>query len=129
VWSPDGREIAFVTERFSSDLASLTFGPCQLALLDVSSGAVRPLPAIDAAKHVNPQWSGDGRSLYFISDPGGVSNVYRLDLSSRSIHRISHVPGGVAGLAPTSPALSVARDTLAMASGRTGSKCIAVRRI
>ena len=80
VWSPDGREIAFVTDRYSTDLASLTFGPCQLAVLDISSGAIRALPAIDAAKHVNPQWSGDGRSLYFISDPDGISNVYRLDL-------------------------------------------------
>ena len=71
-------------------------------------------PRLDAAKHVNPQWSGDGRSLFFISDPGGISNVYRLDLASGGIYQISHAPGGVAGLAPTSPALSVARDAPVM---------------
>ena len=114
VWSPDGQQIAFVTDRYSTDLDSLTFGPCQLALLDVSSGAIRALPAIEAAKHVNPQWSGDGRSLYFISDPDGVSNVYRLDLASGSVYQISDSPGGVAGLAATSPALSVARETPVM---------------
>jgi hypothetical protein len=113
-WSPDGREIAFVTDRYSTDLASLTFGPCQLAVLDIASGAVRALPSIEAAKHVNPQWSGDGRSLYFISDPGGLSNVYRLDLGSGGVYQISDSPGGVAGLAATSPALSVARDTPVM---------------
>jgi Tol biopolymer transport system component len=114
VWSPDGREIAFVTDRYSTDLASLTFGGGQLALLDVSSGALRALPAIDAAKHVNPQWSQDGRSLFFISDPGGVSNVYRLDLGSGGVFQTSDAHGGVTGLAPTSPALSVARDAPVM---------------
>jgi len=114
VWSPDGHEIAFVTDRYSTDLASLTFGPCQLAVLDISSGAIRALPAIDAAKHVNPQWAGDGRSLYFISDPDGVSNVYRIDLGSGSVYQISDAPGGVAGLAATSPALSVARESPVM---------------
>jgi Tol biopolymer transport system component len=114
VWSPDGRELSFATDRYSTDLALLTFGPSQLAVIDISSGAIRALPAIEAAKHVNPQWSGDGRSLYFISDPGGISNVYRLDLTSGGIYQISSAPGGVVGLSSTSPALSVARDTPAM---------------
>jgi hypothetical protein len=114
VWSPDGRQLSFVTDRYSTDLASLTFGPCQLAVLDISSGAIRALPAIESAKHVNPQWSGDGGSLYFISDPGGISNVYRLDLTSGGIYQISNSTSGVVGLSPTSPALSVARDTPAM---------------
>ena len=79
----------------------------------------RPAPSVrflrlKRAKHVNPQWSEDGHSLYFISDPGGISNVYRLDLASGGIYQISQAPGGVAGLAPTSPALSVARDAPVM---------------
>jgi hypothetical protein len=114
VWAPDGRHIAFVTDRFSTDLSSLTFGPCQLAVLDTASGTIRALPAIGAAKQVNPQWSKNGDSLYFVSDPGGLSNVYRLDLMSGGVYKISDSPGGVAGLASTSPALSVARDAPVM---------------
>lgn len=114
-WSPDGQQIAFVTERFSSDLSTMRFGSCELALIDVSSGAVRAIPAVEAAKHMNPQWAGDGDSLYFVADPTGVSNVYRVEIESGDIYRISAVPGGVTGLAPTSPALSVARDAPVMA--------------
>lgn len=109
-WSPDGQHIAFATDRFSSDLSLLSFGRCELAIADVASGTVRALPAVEGAKHLNPQWSSDGQSLYFISDPRGISNVYRLDIAPGALYQITDVPGGVTGLAPTSPALSVARD-------------------
>lgn len=109
-WSPDGRRLAFVTDRFSTDLSTLRFGALELALADVASGDIRRLPAIDAATHLNPQWSADGESLYFVSDPEGIRNVFRLDLRSGVVHAITDVSGGVAGLTATSPALSVARS-------------------
>jgi hypothetical protein len=114
-WSPDGERIAFATDRFSSDLPSLAFGRCELATIDLASGVVRAVPAIEGAKHLNPQWGADGDSLYFVSDPDGVSNVYRLDVTSGVVTQVTDVPGGVAGLASTSPALSVARDAPALA--------------
>src|SRR3712207_7563255 len=44
-WSPDGRTIAFVTDRGeATDFGRLTYGPMQIALLDVGTGAVRVLP-------------------------------------------------------------------------------------
>ena len=44
-WSHDGRSIAFVTERYSSDLRALQFGRPRLAILDVKTGSVRPAVA------------------------------------------------------------------------------------
>jgi Tol biopolymer transport system component len=114
-WSPDGRSLAFVTDRFSTDLSSLRFGNFELAIVDVGSGAIRAVRAIPAARHGNPQWAADGESLYFLSAPDGVSNVFRVHLQSRRVRQITAVRGGVTGLTPTSPALSAARGVPAIA--------------
>ena len=52
-------------------------------------------------KHINPQYSPDGRSLFFISDQDGFQDVYRLDLNSGDVRRITKVATGVSGI-PTS---------------------------
>lgn len=115
VWSPDGKRIAFVTDRFSTELSTLTFGPSQLAMVDVPSGKVQPVSTLRDSFHSNPQWSADGASLFFVADPDGIANVYRVDVASGLVAQVTNVAGGVAGLTPTSPVLSVARDANAMA--------------
>ena len=82
-WSPDGRTIAFSTDRFSSSLETLSFGNFRLARIDVESRAISELPSVPDAKNIDPHWSRDGSSLYFIADAGQVSNVYRLDPRGR----------------------------------------------
>jgi Tol biopolymer transport system component len=114
-WSPDGRQIAFATERFTSRLEPVAIGQPGLALMDVATGEVRQLEVFERARHVNPQWSPDGTALYFVADPGGISHVYRLDLATSEAVQLSNEPGGVTGLAETSPALSAAHDVDALA--------------
>ena len=58
-WSPDGRSLAFVTDRFTTDTADLAAGPYRLALLDLASGAIPaatvPIPAaLTNSLRVNP---------------------------------------------------------------------------
>src|SRR6266550_4371439 len=111
-WSPDGKSIAFSTDRFETSIDSLTYGQYQLALIDVSGGApgqITRLPYFKGAKHINPQWSPDGKSVYFIGDPGGISNVFRISLVDGAITQITNVFSGVSGITSLSPALSVAQ--------------------
>ena len=116
-WSPDSRRIAFVTDRFTSDLESLHMGPPQLAIADGDTGAIERVPAFAAARHINPHWSPDGQSLYFISDPDGIPNVYRLALAHGTTERITAVATGVSGITPSSPALSVSSGSGRESSG------------
>jgi WD40-like Beta Propeller Repeat len=107
-WSPDGSRIAFVTDRFTTKLPVLASGAYTLALLDPGSGAIERIQTFDEAKSINPQWSGDGNSLYFIADPFGVSNIFSFDLASRSVRQITNLDTGVSGITDISPAISVA---------------------
>ena len=107
-WSPDGARIAFVTDRFTSSLETFRFGAPTLATLDLTSREIEALPAMAAAKAITPQWSEDGGALYFVSDPDGVNDVFRLELASGGVRRITRTIGGVMGLTATSPALSIA---------------------
>jgi hypothetical protein len=108
-WSPDGRTLAFATDRFTSDLRTLRLGASRLAFLDVASGAIRAAPAMPGAKHIDPAWAPDGESVYLVADPGGVSNVFRLDLACASFFQVTDVETGVSGATRLSPALSVAQ--------------------
>jgi Tol biopolymer transport system component len=113
-WSHDGRRIAFVTESVASDLPTLRVGPPRLAVVELTSGDVRAIDGVGAT-HLNPHWSADDRQLYFIGDPGGVANVFRIDLGSRAIDQITNVATAVSGITPTGPALSVSQDEQALA--------------
>jgi Tol biopolymer transport system component len=110
-WSPDGSRIAFVTDRFSIGLTSLLFGDYQLALMDPTTGAVEEVPGFPAGKHINPDWSPDGKSLYFISDQNGISNIYRLEVASGDLFQVTNLYTGVSGITALSPAMSVASET------------------
>jgi Tol biopolymer transport system component len=114
-WSPDGRTIAFVTDRFSSDLSILSIGDFQIALMDPYTGDIERVRGFLGAKHINPQWSPDSKSLFFMSDRNGISNVYRVDLASEEIYQVTNLYTGVSGITAVSPALSIAQGTGHMA--------------
>ena len=105
-WEPDGHRLAFTTDRFTSDPDTLTFGSLRLALVDVDSGTIAEVPAFAAGKHISPQWSPDGRSLYFISDCDGMSNLYRVELAANVVTRLSVAMTGLSGMTASSPVLS-----------------------
>jgi Tol biopolymer transport system component len=116
-WSPDGSRIAFVTDRFTTGISSLLYGDYRLALLDPTTAGIQPVEGFAEGKHINPQWTPDGQSLYFVSDRNGISNVYRSDLATGELSQVTNLYGGVSGITALSPTMSVAALTGEVAVG------------
>jgi WD40 repeat protein len=110
-WSPDGKSLAFATDRFTTQLGDLKIGNYRLALMDVQSGRITPLPGFENAKNINPQWSPDGANIYFLSDRDGITNIYKLSVGSGHVTQITNLYGGVSGITAISPALSSSLDS------------------
>ncbi len=110
VWSPDDSQIAFATdEGEGTDVNKLIFAPLRLAILNVTTGQVT-VPPGQNGMNISPQWSPDSRSLLFVSDRTGISNIYRMDLATGESVRLTDLLTGVSGLVPESPCLSLSKD-------------------
>ena len=110
VWSPDDARIAYTTDAGEgTDVRKLIFAPLRLAVLDVQTGKVTVPPGQNGT-NISPQWSPDGRSLLFVSDRTGISNIYRMDLATGESVRLTDLLTGVSGLVPESPCLSLSKD-------------------
>lgn len=113
-YSDDGRYIAFITDQNAiqknKEEGAFVFGSFRPALYDMGSESITLLPYFRDSKHINPLFSFDGSSLYYISDRDGASNIYRLDLKTRLNYQVTNVATGVSGISELSPAMSIADD-------------------
>jgi Tol biopolymer transport system component len=111
-WTPDGRELVWVTDRFSSDLDALSFGNYRIAAMTVADRQARPFAGFATGRNTNPEFAADG-TLYFIATPDGIPNVYRQGRTG-SASKVTNVVSGVSGITPLTPAISAAAKAPAL---------------
>lgn len=111
-FSPDGQTIAFTSDRgASTSFQDLRFSQLQLATISVHGGPVTVYSPFPNAKEINPQYTPDGKALLFVSNQDGFSDVYRLELATGAVTRVTKVATGVSGITETSPAITVSQTT------------------
>ncbi|MEK6371167.1 MAG: protein kinase [Acidobacteriota bacterium] len=81
-WSPDGKSIAFSSDRS---------GAMNLWLLD-AGGRTRPITR-RAGSDYQPNWSPDARALAFFSGRGGALDVWRVDIGTGEMTQLTHGEG------------------------------------
>ncbi len=128
VWSPDGRRIAFTTDRGpGTDLEKLAFRQPVIGIYDLDQGAITLLPE-QRGKNINPQWSPDGRAIAYISDRTGISNIFLQELegagppadtsgaqatgeaAAGTVYQLTNLLTGVTGIVEAQPAFSWSAD-------------------
>ncbi len=70
-WSPDGREIAFVSNREPNEDQFFNY---DLFALDAASGAIRRLTATENAEY-QPRWSPDGKTIAYLGTRRGLTDL------------------------------------------------------
>ena len=108
--APDGRYVAYVVRR--TDIEA-NRGRSAIFLLDLSRAGALPLQLTHSdGNDTNPRWSGDSRSLYFLSTRSGSSQVWRLQLSGGEATQVSRAPLPISALkvAPDTSRLLVSID-------------------
>lgn len=111
-YSPDGKWIAFSTDRKSIGTANVqhTFTH-DIALLNVATGAVTVLDVFSGADNMNPVFAADNNVLYFLSNRDGFRNLYSYDINSRQASQLTNLFTGITGITMFSPAISASRQT------------------
>lgn len=79
VWSPDGRQIAFVSTRA---------GSYDIFVMQADGSGVRRLTDHAAPEH-DPTWAPDGRSIVFTGERDGRGELYRVSVDTGAVERVT----------------------------------------
>ena len=83
-WSPDGRRIAFSSNRHDND---------EIFVMDADGSNVVRLTE-NRASDTHPSWSPDGTRIAFRSNRDGSHEIYVMDVDGSNQTRVTHELGG-----------------------------------
>jgi Tol biopolymer transport system component len=110
-WSSDGKLLAFSTDRPLTKGASIDpQGGMNLGYLNLETREMKLFNVFAGAKNLNPLFSPDNKSLFFLSNRDGFRNLYRYSIDSASVFQMTRFFTGISGITEFSPAISVARN-------------------
>ena len=109
-FSRDGRKIIFTSDRTTYDQSlsqDITFN---LAELDLATGKIANIKVFNGANNLDPQYSADGKNIYFLSNRDGFRNMYRYNLNDGQVEQMTNLFTGICGITEYSPAISISNN-------------------
>jgi hypothetical protein len=109
-WSSDGKKLLFSTDKpmepgkFIDPKGGLSIG-----MMDMETRVIQQFRFFPGAKNLNPVFSSDNKSVYFLSNRDGFRNMYKYVVDSDKIYQMTKFFTGITGITEYSPAISVAR--------------------
>lgn len=110
-YSRDGSKIVFSSDRTTLNRSTKSVDiSMNLAVLDIASKSVTNIPVFDGANNLNPQYSANDQSIYFLSNRDGFRNLYRYAITNKTVEQLTDYFTGISGITEYSPALSVSKQ-------------------
>lgn len=81
VWSPDGKTIAYQGTKRDLTSSETTMEDTHIWVMDASGGNQRELGGGLDSRQGAPQWSPDGRTIYFTAQERGNTRLYRVPVT------------------------------------------------
>jgi len=109
-WSSDGKSIVYAAEiiSYSENREKYCFS---LAMLDPETKETKYIDVFHGTMNLNPVFSPDNQSVYFLSDNDGFRNLYRYETVSGKTFRLTSFLTGISGITTFSPAIDIARNS------------------
>lgn len=92
VWSPDGRQVAFVVrENPENRRADVEAGVLEsnVYIADMASGEVQAVTRFEGALTETPAWSPDGAWLAFSTKAGGVPDIWLVEVATGEAQQVT----------------------------------------
>ncbi|RZK75572.1 MAG: tolB protein precursor, partial [Pedobacter sp.] len=110
-YSKDGKLIAFSSDRASRNKNNTdAVHSLNLCIYDFETKAISDVPVFPGANNLNAQFSGDSKSLFFLSNRDGFRNLYQYNLADKSVKQLTDYFTGISGITEFSPAVTVSNN-------------------
>ena len=120
-WSPDGLRIVFASTRHAPARVPLEESATEIYTMNRDGSGLQRLTYGPKAS-VDPDWSGDGKHIAFVSNRDGDWKIYVMDANGSNVRRMTTDQITNPSKSETGPAWSSDGKRIAFVSNRDGEK-------
>ncbi len=113
-FSEDGRTLIFSTDRpQTAQIGDKLNMKMNIGMMDLDNpnGSITVLDIFPGADNLNPLFSPEDKSIYFLTNADGFRNLHEYDIETGKVFRLTDYFTGISGITHMTPAVSLSRET------------------